>query len=197
MNGSFNAYLLAQRPKLKRWKQHVTMKRNMILQDDIKEYWGFYLLKGKAWGATLLLQSTLNIKLMRLNHQTMSSECTFYSQIVIMISFSTDKKKILFWTNKKFVFFFNCLKWEKIRKKLGKTSGLVVWSQELAKNINMWQACRKLLALLLLLSHKKELWSRLHTWTCCICMQSMCNNKLKCDVSMRARSKINRNSCFA
>ena len=47
-NGSFNAYLLAQRPKLKRWKQHVTMKRNMMLQDDIKEYWGFYLLKGKA-----------------------------------------------------------------------------------------------------------------------------------------------------
>jgi len=48
MNGSFNAYLLAQRPKLKRWKQHVTMKRNMMLQDDIKEYWGFYLLKGST-----------------------------------------------------------------------------------------------------------------------------------------------------
>ena len=33
-------------PKLKRWRQHVTMNRNMMLQDDIKEYWGFYLLKG-------------------------------------------------------------------------------------------------------------------------------------------------------
>ena len=24
------------------------MNRNMILQDDIKEYWGFYLLKGST-----------------------------------------------------------------------------------------------------------------------------------------------------
>ena len=36
-----------QRPKLKRWRQHVVMNRNIhALQDDIKEYWGFYLLKG-------------------------------------------------------------------------------------------------------------------------------------------------------
>ena len=48
MNGTFNAYLLEKRPKLKRWKQHVTMNRNMMLQDDIKEYWGFYLLKGSV-----------------------------------------------------------------------------------------------------------------------------------------------------
>lgn len=46
MNGSFNAYLLAEKPKLRRWKQHVTMNRNMMLQDDIKEFWGFYLLRG-------------------------------------------------------------------------------------------------------------------------------------------------------
>ena len=46
MNGTFNAYLLEERPKLKRWRQHVTMNRNMMLEDDIKEYWGFYLLKG-------------------------------------------------------------------------------------------------------------------------------------------------------
>ena len=46
MNGTFNAYLLQQRPKLRRWRHRVTMNRNMMLQDDIKEYWGFYLLKG-------------------------------------------------------------------------------------------------------------------------------------------------------
>ena len=36
-----------------------------------------------------------------------------------MISFSTGKLrwKNLFWTNKKFVFFFNCSNWEKIRGK--------------------------------------------------------------------------------
>lgn len=46
MNGSFNAYLLHERPKLQRYRQHVTMRRKMMLQDDIKEYWGFYLLRG-------------------------------------------------------------------------------------------------------------------------------------------------------
>ena len=46
MNGSFNAYLLSQRPKLKQYhRQRVTMKRNMMLEDDIKEFWGFYLLR--------------------------------------------------------------------------------------------------------------------------------------------------------
>ena len=42
-----------------------------------------------------------------------------------MISFSTGKlrRKNLFWTNKKFVFFFNCSNWEKIcGKKFVKTS---------------------------------------------------------------------------
>jgi len=48
MNGSFNAYLLKHRPKIKRYRQHVVMNRNMMLQDDIKEYWGFYLLKGST-----------------------------------------------------------------------------------------------------------------------------------------------------
>ena len=32
--------------QLDRQRQHVIMNRNMMLQDDIKEYWGFYLLKG-------------------------------------------------------------------------------------------------------------------------------------------------------
>ena len=46
MNGSFNAYLLPERPRLRQFKQHVTMKRKMVLEDDIKEFWGFYLLRG-------------------------------------------------------------------------------------------------------------------------------------------------------
>ena len=46
MNGSFNAYLLPTKPRLRRFRQHVTMTRKMILEDDIKEYWGFYLLRG-------------------------------------------------------------------------------------------------------------------------------------------------------
>ncbi|TRY68335.1 hypothetical protein TCAL_03808 [Tigriopus californicus] len=46
MNGSFNAYLLSERPQLQRYRQHVKMRRKMMLQDDIKEYWGFYLLRG-------------------------------------------------------------------------------------------------------------------------------------------------------
>ena len=45
MNGSFNAYLMPRRPKLQRFRQHVNMERKMMLKDDIKEYWGFYLLK--------------------------------------------------------------------------------------------------------------------------------------------------------
>jgi peptidyl-prolyl cis-trans isomerase SDCCAG10 len=44
-NGSFNAYLLDDRPKLRRVLQRVSMQRRMVLEDDIKEYWGFYLLK--------------------------------------------------------------------------------------------------------------------------------------------------------
>jgi hypothetical protein len=46
MNGSFNAYLMQERPKIRQYRQHVTMNRNMMLEDDIKEYWGFYLLRG-------------------------------------------------------------------------------------------------------------------------------------------------------
>ncbi|XP_040571409.1 uncharacterized protein [Lepeophtheirus salmonis] len=46
MNSSFNAYILKERPQIKRFRQKVSMKRQMVLKDDIKEYWGFYLLKG-------------------------------------------------------------------------------------------------------------------------------------------------------
>ena len=45
-NTSFNAYLLPERPRLRRYRHHVTMTRKMMLEDDIKEYWGFYLIRG-------------------------------------------------------------------------------------------------------------------------------------------------------
>ena len=39
------------------------------------------------------------------------------------------KLRFFFWTNKNFVFFFNCLNWDKFVVKLGKTR-LVVWCHE-------------------------------------------------------------------
>lgn len=48
MNATFNAYLLPQKPRLSRLRHHVAMRRKMMLEDDIKEYWGFHLLRGSA-----------------------------------------------------------------------------------------------------------------------------------------------------
>ena len=69
MNSSFNAYLLPERPRLRRMRHHVKMRRGMVLEDDIKEFWcrihisptllssflcypidfrGFYLLRGSS-----------------------------------------------------------------------------------------------------------------------------------------------------
>jgi len=46
MNSSFNAYLLPEKPKLQRKRQRIKMERKIVeLEDDMKEYWGFYLLK--------------------------------------------------------------------------------------------------------------------------------------------------------
>jgi len=45
MNSSFNAYLLPEKPKLQRKRQRIKMERKIVnLEDDMKEYWGFYLL---------------------------------------------------------------------------------------------------------------------------------------------------------
>ena len=45
MNSTFHAYLLPEKPRLLRRKQKVNMERKIIdLEDDMKEYWGFYLL---------------------------------------------------------------------------------------------------------------------------------------------------------
>ncbi len=48
MNATFNAYLLSSRPRLRRYRHHVNMRRHMLLEDDIKEYWGFYLIRGSV-----------------------------------------------------------------------------------------------------------------------------------------------------
>jgi peptidyl-prolyl cis-trans isomerase SDCCAG10 len=46
MNSSFDAYLMANRPTLTPKAQMLTMTRHFELDDDLKEFWGFYLLKG-------------------------------------------------------------------------------------------------------------------------------------------------------
>jgi len=46
MNSTFRAYLLPERPKLRAQKHRVQMERKIVeLEDDMKEYWGFYLLR--------------------------------------------------------------------------------------------------------------------------------------------------------
>jgi len=45
MNSTFNAYLLPEKPKLQRKRKRVQMERKILnLEDDMKEYWGFFLL---------------------------------------------------------------------------------------------------------------------------------------------------------
>ena len=50
MNSTFHAYLLPEKPRLLRRKQKVTMERKIIdLEDDMKEYWGFFLLADSSF----------------------------------------------------------------------------------------------------------------------------------------------------
>lgn len=46
MNASFDAYLMPETPKIAPRAQKLQMSRHFELDDDLKEYWGFYLLKG-------------------------------------------------------------------------------------------------------------------------------------------------------
>ncbi|KAI5752114.1 hypothetical protein M8J77_013969 [Diaphorina citri] len=45
-NVTFNAYLLPGSPDTKPDPVHIAMTRKLVLSNDMKEYWGFYLLKG-------------------------------------------------------------------------------------------------------------------------------------------------------
>ncbi|XP_050538918.1 uncharacterized protein LOC126904189 isoform X2 [Daktulosphaira vitifoliae] len=44
-NATFNAFLMPEKPTTATKTEFVEMERHIILEDDIKEYWGFYLLK--------------------------------------------------------------------------------------------------------------------------------------------------------
>lgn len=44
-NATFNAYLLSDHPDVKADPVHIAMTRRLVLSNDMKEYWGFYLLK--------------------------------------------------------------------------------------------------------------------------------------------------------
>ncbi|CAH1163985.1 unnamed protein product [Phaedon cochleariae] len=46
VNATFNAFLLSSVPKLATETKQLSMTRELYLEDDTKEYWGFYLLKG-------------------------------------------------------------------------------------------------------------------------------------------------------
>uniref|UniRef100_A0A1B0CLC0 Putative conserved plasma membrane protein n=1 Tax=Lutzomyia longipalpis TaxID=7200 RepID=A0A1B0CLC0_LUTLO len=63
-NISFNAFLMPNLPTISKERLPVHMTRHLLLDDDMKEYWGFYLLKGSTvtvsscsrWpGASLIL----------------------------------------------------------------------------------------------------------------------------------------------
>ncbi|XP_046387843.1 uncharacterized protein LOC124157289 isoform X2 [Ischnura elegans] len=47
-NASFNAFLMPDTPQVEEEPQRMTMHRSIYLGDDMKEYWGFYLLKGST-----------------------------------------------------------------------------------------------------------------------------------------------------
>lgn len=47
-NATFNAFLMPNYPKVAKDRKVVTMTRHLLLSDDMKEYWGFYLLKGST-----------------------------------------------------------------------------------------------------------------------------------------------------
>ncbi|XP_076289954.1 uncharacterized protein LOC143213724 [Lasioglossum baleicum] len=48
VNATFNAYLMSDEPQVEGKVQPVSMTRHLILEDDMKEYWGFYLLRGSS-----------------------------------------------------------------------------------------------------------------------------------------------------
>lgn len=63
-NATFNAFLMPESPHVAHERTPVAMTRHLKLSDDMKEYWGFYLLKGSTvtvstcarWpGASLIL----------------------------------------------------------------------------------------------------------------------------------------------
>ena len=52
MNESFDAYLMERQPSVALRTNQLSMVRHFQLDDDWKEYWGFYLLKGSQVSVT-------------------------------------------------------------------------------------------------------------------------------------------------
>ncbi|KAJ8673425.1 hypothetical protein QAD02_004687 [Eretmocerus hayati] len=48
VNATFNAYLMNGIPRVQVKAMPVSMTRHLVLEDDMKEYWGFYLLRGST-----------------------------------------------------------------------------------------------------------------------------------------------------
>jgi peptidyl-prolyl cis-trans isomerase SDCCAG10 len=47
-NTTFNAYLMDAEPIVQDEMVPVSMTRQLVMEDDMKEYWGFYLLRGSS-----------------------------------------------------------------------------------------------------------------------------------------------------
>jgi len=48
MNHTFNAYLFNEKPRITTRKRRIKIEKKMVIADDMKKYWGFYLLKGSS-----------------------------------------------------------------------------------------------------------------------------------------------------
>ncbi|XP_072767054.1 uncharacterized protein [Anoplolepis gracilipes] len=48
VNATFNAYLMSNEPVVEKETVPVSMTRHLVMEDDMKEYWGFYLLRGSS-----------------------------------------------------------------------------------------------------------------------------------------------------
>jgi len=48
MNSSFHAYLFSEKPRITAERKRVKIRKQMLIEDDMKKYWGFYLLKGST-----------------------------------------------------------------------------------------------------------------------------------------------------
>ncbi|XP_018317849.1 uncharacterized protein [Mycetomoellerius zeteki] len=48
VNATFNAYLMSNEPVVEKEAMPISMTRHLIMEDDMKEYWGFYLLHGSS-----------------------------------------------------------------------------------------------------------------------------------------------------
>ncbi|KAG8303526.1 Peptidyl-prolyl isomerase cwc27 [Homalodisca vitripennis] len=47
-NATYNAFLMQEQPEIRPDTVKVSMTRHLVLEDDMKEYWGFYLLRGST-----------------------------------------------------------------------------------------------------------------------------------------------------